>query len=110
MKMNFDNLNKQEDIKILPVTNTDDRDSFKDLKHIDNILKYIHNYGEGKSRLEFHLMKKIKDLDYFFHLVQTEIKSKYFFSFETNYEYARTNLTEKERNRERSWLVTKIGL
>ena len=65
MKMNFDNLNKQEDIKILPVTNTDDRDSFKYLKHIDNILKYIHNYGEGKSRLEFHLMKKIKDLDYF---------------------------------------------
>lgn len=98
MKMNFDNPNKQEVIKIFPVIDTDKRDSFKDPINIGSVLKYVHNYGENKSRLEFNLTQKIKDLDYFFHLVQTGIKSKYFFSFDTKYEYARTNLSEKERS------------
>lgn len=87
----------QEFHQILPIKLVEDKKSFKDVENIDSILKYIHFHEEDKSNLEYHLMTKIKGINYFLNL--EEMTNRFFLSFSTDYQFARVNLGEDDRQK-----------
>lgn len=103
----LDKNKKQKELNSLNIIVKTGQDIFDEKSNtIENkIIKYIRENKIGtedkkqKLDIDFYLMKKIKELEYYFSLVQDVDKNgDFYFSFDTKYEYAKTNLNKEQKD------------
>lgn len=101
----MEDLNKNQDIEnhklgseILVETGQDNFDEKSNILE-NKVIKYIKENKDNSLNINFYLMKKIKDLEYYFSLAEDIDKNgDYYFSFDTKYEHAKTYLNNDQKN------------